>query len=131
MARYMDANLYEEPMDVNYEEYSDDPAVKEIDLLTQELDSFGFSFKDVSDTSPKKEKEQWKCEDALQVLTEDDKLMQLMFKKGYLPVKTLAKYSKIPQKLLEAHEGYIVAAALIMTGNYPILQSFLRYSEEV
>jgi RNA polymerase sigma factor len=43
-----------------------------------------------------------------------------------LPALFLEKNSKIPRKILERHRKYIIAAAEILSGEYPFLAQYLQ-----
>ncbi len=47
-----------------------------------------------------------------------------------MPVTLIEKNSKVPRKILERHRKYIIAAAEIMTGDYPCLAGYMRYIRE-
>lgn len=51
-----------------------------------------------------------------------------------LPIRALAKESGVSARLIERHRNYIVAAALLLDGDYPVLSSYLgsirRYLHE-
>lgn len=141
---------YKEPIDTNYTviddefdengyNYSNESTAKskrsnglsniqsQIDCLDQELYPFGFTFLDIAKDSPKKQKDKYDCADIISTLIKDQKMMGAMLEKGYLPIRLLSKRAKVAPKIVEAHEGYIVMAALVITGNYPDLQPYFDY----
>lgn len=100
---------------------------KQIECLDLELYPFGFTFFDISKSSPRKSKDKYNCADAIRTLIDNQQLMGTMLQKGYLPIRLLSKSSHVSSKAIEAHEGYIVMASLVLTGNYPDLQSYFDY----
>jgi len=44
-----------------------------------------------------------------------------------LPIKILQKNTDLPRKLLERHRKYIIAAMLILSGEYPLLAEYLPF----
>ncbi len=47
-----------------------------------------------------------------------------------LPVKILEKNTKVPRKIIERHRKYIIAAIVILSGEYLELAEYLRYIRE-
>lgn len=102
----------------------------EIEAVQEELKSFGFSFFDVADSSPKAQKSRKKCAAVIAALMRDEELYQSMFRTGMLPAKTLTKASGISGKVIEKHRRYIIAAAIILHGDYPLLSEYLHTVRE-
>ncbi|WP_027218338.1 hypothetical protein [Butyrivibrio fibrisolvens] len=112
----------------SYSEICDTKSIKsQIERLDMELYPFGYSFWDVEKDSPRKSKDIYRCADVIKALIDDQKLMGSMLQKGFIPIKPLSKRTKVSSKLIEAHEGYIVMAALVLTGNYPDLQLYYDF----
>ena len=44
-----------------------------------------------------------------------------------LPVKDISSDKSISVKILERHRKYIIAAAEIMNGDYPLLKEYMNY----
>ncbi len=44
-----------------------------------------------------------------------------------LPIKIIQKNTNLPRKLLEHHRKYIVAAVIILSGDYPMLADYLSF----
>lgn len=45
-------------------------------------------------------------------------------------MKELLKVSGLPKKVVERHRRYIIAAAEIMNGEYPLLKTYMEYIRE-
>lgn len=101
-------------------------AAEEIGAMQQILSAYGFSFFDLSDSSPKAEKTRRQCALAVRTLIEDTALISRMQASKALPIRELALRSGVSKKLLERHRKYIIAAAEILTGDYPVLGEYLR-----
>ena len=101
-------------------------AAEEIGAMQQILSAYGFSFFDLSDSSPKAEKTRRQCALAVRTLIEDTALISRMQASKTLPIRELALRSGVSKKLLERHRKYIIAAAEILTGDYPVLGEYLR-----
>ena len=107
---------------------TDDSNLKlEIQAITQVLKHYGFSFMDLADCSPKAQKTKTACARAVSYLVKHPVLMNEMKDSKLLPIKILEKNSMVPQKILERHRKYIIAAAEILHGDYPHLSDYLRY----
>ena len=101
-------------------------AAEEIGAMQQILSAYGFSFFDLSDSSPKAEKTRRQCALAVRTLIEDTALISRMQASKTLPIRELALRRGVSKKLLERHRKYIIAAAEILTGDYPVLGEYLR-----
>ena len=91
------------------------------------LKEYGFSFFDLADASPKAEKTKSACAEAIRALLRSAGLMQSMRRKHVLPIRELCAASGVQKKILERHRKYIVAAAEMLDGDFPILASYLRF----
>ena len=63
-------------------------------------------------------------------LVKDSKLFLSMTDTGTLPVKSLARASGVSAKIMEKHRRYIIAAAIILQGEYPFLAEYLHVVRE-
>ena len=99
----------------------------EIEEMQEILNSYGFSFFDLADCSPKAEKTKQSCGRAVRTLLGTAALMALMRLKKLLPIKELSEASGVVKKILERHRKYIIAAAEILDGDFPILASYMDY----
>ena len=108
-----------------------DPAVTkardEIEAAQQILREYGFSFFELTECSPKAEKTKRSCALAAKALLESDELMDKMRRGRTLPIKEMCEISGVPRKIVERHRKYIIAAAEIISGDFPILSGYLNY----
>ena len=102
----------------------------EIDAVQEELKAFGFSFFDLTESSPKAQKSRKKCAAVIAALVQNGELFRSMTETGVLPVKALVFASGISGKVLEKHRRYIIAAAIILKGEYPMLAEYLHMVRE-
>jgi len=100
-------------------------AEEEIAEIQEILYGYGFSFYDLASCSPKAEKTRTACAEAVKTLLQDPQLMARMRTMHALPVRDLLSACGVKEKILERHRRYIIAAAEILQGDYPILGSFL------
>ncbi len=111
-----------------------DPAAaarEEIAAAAAILKPYGFSFFDLADSSPKAEKTKDACAKAVCALLKNEPLMQKMRQSKALPMKELALASGVNRKILDRHRRYIIAAAEILSGEYPVLAEYLGYIRKV
>ena len=102
-------------------------AREEIEGMQQVLGAYGFSFFDLAECSPKAEKTKKSCGQAVRTLIASVVLMALMRLKHLLPIKELSAESGVVRKILERHRKYIIAAAEILDGDFPILASYMEF----
>ena len=101
----------------------------EIEAMQAILQEYGFSFFDLTECSPKAGKTKDQCGKAVVVLMllEHPPLMEKLRKTKSLPIKELCTASGVSKKLLERHRKYIIAAAEILDGDFPVLSDYLSY----
>ena len=102
-------------------------AREEITAVQEILKTYGFSFFDLADCSPRAEKTKRSCAAAVRTLLASLALMALMRLKHLLPIKELSAQSGVIRKILERHRKYIIAAAEILDGDFPILASYMTF----
>lgn len=114
----------------HFVEYNDHQLALEIEALTPVLQSYGFSFMDLTESSPKAEKTKAVCAQAIVFLKNTPIIWQEVQRTKLLPLKIVASHLDLPQKILERHRKYIIAAAEILMGEYPYLADYLRFIKE-
>ena len=102
-------------------------AREEIEEMQAILKEYGFSFFDLAECSPRAEKTKKSCCLAVRTLIASVAMMALMRLKRLLPIKELSEASGVVKKILERHRKYIIAAAEILDGDFPILASYMEY----
>lgn len=109
-------------------------AAEEIESADEQFAKYGFSFYDLATCSPKSDKTRRGCGMAAAALSRSSVLAASLRRTHELPVRALAKESGVSARLIERHRNYIVAAALLLDGDYPVLSSYLgsirRYLHE-
>lgn len=106
-------------------------SVLEIQAVSAELMHFGISFSDLPHSMPKSRKTKRECVGLLSYMKLHPELIAEIRQKGNLPAKTLQEQCGAGKKLLERHRKYLIAAAMIIGGDYPILSQYIKISEEV
>jgi RNA polymerase sigma factor len=102
----------------------------EIEAANAVFSAYGFSFFDLAACSPKSRKTRQACAKAVAYLLQSPSLFAQMRDTARLPALFLEKNSKIPRKILERHRKYIIAAAEILSGEYPFLAQYLQGSRK-
>ncbi len=103
------------------------PMQDEIAAVQELLGHYGFSFWDLAECSPKAEKTKAACAQIVAALLKNPELFQKMRASRSLPVKELLALTRVQKKILERHRRYIIAAAEILNGEYPLLREYMNY----
>lgn len=107
-----------------------DDARLEIESLSDVLKSYDFSFMDLVTVSPKSRKTKKICAKAIAFIYGNRQYFEEMRRTKNLPLKTIGDSLHLPRKTLERHRKYIIAAAEILCGDYPVLSDYLRFVRE-
>lgn len=107
-----------------------DSLVLEINTVNENLKEYGFSFFDLTKCSPKAAKTKSACARVIQFCVQDPMIITVLKNTKLLPVKILEKNTKVPRKIIERHRKYIIAAIVILSGEYLELAEYLRYIRE-
>ena len=99
----------------------------EIEAVSLTLAQYGFSFMDLTECSPQTAKTREACVAAIGTLVGDSGLMEQMRISGNLPIKEVCAISGVKRKVIERHRRYIIAAAEILEGDYPLMAEYLKY----
>lgn len=99
----------------------------EILAVNQVFSHYDFSFLDLTSCSPKAAKTKSECARAIAYLLRNPVLLHELRQTKLLPIKIIAEHERVPRKLLERHRKYIIAAAEILSGDYPCLAGYMGY----
>jgi RNA polymerase sigma factor len=115
---------------LNYdEEQRAEERRSEIVELNQKLLEFGITFRDLVEGSPKHADSRQILMAIGRLLAEDERLMEQLEAKKQLPIKELLDRVSVSRKTLERNRKYLIAVAVIHSGNYPYLSAFLQQEE--
>jgi RNA polymerase sigma factor len=114
----------------NMENSPGDSLKLEIELANRAFTSYGFSFFDLAECSPKAEKTKKACAKAVVYIIRNPVLLSGMRNSKMLPLKMIEINTGVPRKILERHRKYIIAATEIITGDYPCLAEYMRFIRE-
>lgn len=111
-------------------EPADNSLKLEIELANDVFSSYGFTFYDLTECSPKARKTKKSCAIAAAFILKNPILVTNMQVSKQLPIKIIEENTKIPRKVLERHRKYIIAAVEIISGDYPYLSEYMRFIRE-
>ncbi|WP_337099791.1 RNA polymerase sigma factor SigI [Paenibacillus sp. YIM B09110] len=98
----------------------------EIGDLNAELESYGITFMELVEHSPKHADSRKLLIGIAQTLAFDPDLLQTFKHTGRLPVKELTELCGVSRKTVERNRKYIIAIALVITGTYPFMHDYLN-----
>ena len=119
--KIIDLALYQSRVDDERE-----ATLEEIAEAQELLSAYGFSFFDLSDSSPKSAKTKELCRDAVVCLLTNESIFEKMRSSKTLPIKEIIDRTDLPRKKIERHRKYIIAAAELLSGDFPHLNEYLR-----
>lgn len=99
----------------------------ELEEIKKELELWGISFADVAKSSPKQEGTRLTYLAAIDFIINNPDLVNIIKKKKYLPVEKVATGLKIPRKRIERGRNYIIAAVLILSGDYQFINEYIKW----
>ena len=100
---------------------------QEIAELAGVLQTFGVSFADVADHSPKQERTKETCLSAIRYAMANRQLLDELLQTGKLPLAELVRATGCDRKTLERHRKYVLAMLVIQTNGYEIIRGHLRH----
>ncbi len=100
----------------------------EIEALSEELSAFDIDFFNLAEFAPKSEKTKSSCKDVLKAFFQPPPLTEDLKRTGNFPVKQILSRLWVSRKLLDRHRKYLIAAAVILAGDYPGLREYLPYT---
>ena len=104
---------------------------EEIDRLEKALSPFGITLLNLSGICPKQKRSRELCVRLASETVRNDKMKRSLLDKKRLPQSELAGLFGISEKTVEKHRKYIVAVAVILSGDYPGISAFLPVTGEV
>ena len=100
---------------------------EEIQSVSQIFGCYGFTFFQLADCCPRAEKTKKACAQAVQTLLAQKELLDQLEQTCQLPIRGLEEASGVSRKLLDRHRKYIIAAAVILSGDYPGLREYFPF----
>ncbi len=100
-------------------------AALEIRFLAHELAKYSISLEDMGRSAPKFASTKAECMRVIKHIANSSELTEIIKQKKALPAKRLIKELDTGEKLLERHRKYIIAAVIILTGEYESIAKML------
>ena len=100
---------------------------QEIVQLNQELSVWGLGFSDVAKSSPKHTNTKSSYLDIVKYIIDRPELVARIKEKKYLPVADIEEGLKLPRKTIERARNYVIAAMIILTGDYYCIREFIDW----
>jgi len=120
-------NLYVESVKEYTEAQKSELRRLELEEIKKELAQWGISFTDVAKSSPKQEGTRRTYLAAIDFIMNNPDIVDIIKKKKYLPVEKIATGLKIPRKRIERGRNYIIAAVLILSGDYQFINEYIKW----
>ena len=100
---------------------------EEILEVNEKLKKYGFTFRDLKNRSPKAGKTKRECVRVIRYVMDNEDVLNAVINDGRLPAKEITKGTGVSAKLLDRYRRYIIMAAVILNGEYPLLADYLQY----
>jgi RNA polymerase sigma factor len=111
----------------DYKRKSDEQRRKdEIIQFQQMLKTYDLSFSDLVENSPKHVDARKNAIEIAKLLSDNEELRNLLIEKKRLPIKQLEQMVDVSRKTIERNRKYIIAIALIMTGDYFYMKDYIK-----
>lgn len=111
-----------------YEESASLDATKqEIAELAAQLGSFGVSFTDIAENSPKQDRTLDTCRKVIVYAVENKSILDELLETKKLPLAKLCEGVGAERKTLERHRKYLLAMLLIQTNGYEIIRGHIKH----
>lgn len=110
-----------------YDEEINDLRRTELFQLKDELKKFDLSFNDIAKSSPKHKGTKKAYLDIVRFIIENKEIVDKIKQKKYIPVAEIQMATKLPRKTIERARNYVIAAVLILTGDYYSLRDYIDW----
>lgn len=95
--------------------------------LKEDLKKFDLSFNDIAKSSPKHKGTKKAYLDIIKFIIENKEIADKIKQKKYIPVAEIQIATKLPRKTIERARNYVIAAVLILTGDYYSLRDYIDW----
>lgn len=99
----------------------------ELMQLKLELQKFDLTFADVAKSSPKHKGTKSSYMDIVRFVVANKEISDKIKQKKYIPVAEIELGTKLPRKTIERSRNYVIAAVLILTGDYYSLREYIEW----
>lgn len=98
---------------------------EELGRFSAAIHTYGLDFQELARCCPKQKRARTLCRELATLVTGEDTLRSDFLRTGRLPQAALAQRGGVSVKTVEKHRKYIVALAVLLTGDYPDIRAFL------
>jgi len=99
----------------------------EIMQLKTELEKFDLSFNDVAKSTPKHKGTKQSYMEIVKFIVANKEISDKIKQKKYIPVAEIQVATNLPRKTIERARNYVIAAVLILTGDYYSLREYIDW----
>lgn len=99
---------------------------EEIIHFNEMLNQFGISLENLVKVSPKHEDTREQIFSVVDIITSDEEMLAILYKKKKLPIKLLEDKVSLSRKTLENHRKFIIAMCIITVNEYKYLQTYIK-----
>lgn len=103
---------------------------EEIDLFTDEITDYGITIAELARVSPRQDRARKQCFLLAEEVVRDSSLRTEFISAHRLPQKELAHRMGISVKTIEKHRKYLVSLCVLLSGDYPLMKSYIPYYRE-
>lgn len=103
---------------------------EEIEAMAAACQPFGFGFSDLMRASPRQVKTRRACAEAVRFLLSDPERLERLTATRQLPMQTMCQQAGLSEKLLDRYRKYIIAAVVVLSGDYPMLSEYFKFIEK-
>jgi len=100
---------------------------QELEELKEELSTWGLTLSDVAKSSPKHATTKSSYLDIVKYIIDRPELVKKIKIKQYLPIAEIEEGTKLPRKTIERSRNYVIAAMVILTGDYYCIREFIDW----
>lgn len=101
----------------------------EIECANAELKCYGISFFELPKFSPKSFKTKHGCQTVIKYILNNNDIINEIKKKKILPNKRIIDDVRVSEKLLERHRKYIMAAVILLSGEYYAINEYFSFAK--
>lgn len=98
---------------------------EEIAIFVENLNRFGIQLEDLVDLVPKHQDTKEKAKTLAFTLSEDEDLMNIIFKKYTLPMTRISLKYQISRKILYGSREYILSILVVLKNNLTLLHKWV------
>lgn len=99
----------------------------EIMQLKSELEKFDLSFSDIAKSTPKHKGTKQSYLEIVKFIVGNKEIADKIKQKKYIPVAEIQMATNLPRKTIERARNYVIAAVLILTGDYYSLREYIDW----